>query len=74
MPFAQYGSEKMIYDVRMGPQCLHHNGTFYVVYQANRAGGRALPHITQRAPNGESYPVIGDVARYYHHYAPILWA
>lgn len=75
-PFAQHGSEKMIYDVRMGPQCLHDRGVFYAVYQANPAGGRALPHIVRRDISGQwSKPVVlGDVARWDHHYAPILWA
>lgn len=73
--FAVHGSEKMIYDIRMGPQCLHHDGTFWVAYQANPDGGRALPCVMERNPNGVwSEPVVlGDVTRYDHHYAPVLW-
>lgn len=73
--FGRHGSEKMVYDVRMGPQCLHDRGCFYAAYQANAAGGRALPHIICRDADGRwSDPVVlGDVARWDHHYAPILW-
>lgn len=73
--FGEYGSEKMIYDIRMGPQCLFHDGEFFAVYQANIAGGRALPHIVKRGRDGKwSAPVIpGDVSNYDHHFAPVLW-
>jgi len=74
-PFAHHGSTKMIYDVRMGPQGIHHKKTFYITYQANPDGGKALPHIIKRDPDGSwSAPVVlGDVLGYDHHFAPVLW-
>ncbi|MBV7335724.1 BNR repeat-containing protein [Chloroflexi bacterium TSY] len=74
-PFAQHGSEKMIYDIRMGPQCLHHDGAFYAVYQSNPENGKALPHVIKRDQNGmwTTPIVLGDVSNYDHHFAPILW-
>lgn len=73
--FAQHGSEKMIYDIRMGPQCLFHDGEYFAAYQSNPLNGRALPHIIKRNRAGEWFePVIlGDVANYDHHFAPVLW-
>ena len=43
--FAHFGSEKMICDVRMGPQALRYEGAVTIAYQANPAGGKALPHV-----------------------------
>ena len=31
-PFARYGTEKMVYDVRMSPQALWHEDTIFIVY------------------------------------------
>ncbi|MFW6059972.1 MAG: BNR-4 repeat-containing protein [Phycisphaeraceae bacterium] len=75
-PFASHGSEKMIYDIRMGPQCLHHDGTFWAVYQANPQSGKPLPHIIRRDPHGRwSAPVVlGETSHFDHHFAPVLWA
>ncbi len=74
-PMAWHGSEKMIYDVRMGPQGLHHDGSCYVAYQAKAAGGCAHPHVIRRDPDGAwSKPVrVGTVAKSNHHLAPIIW-
>ena len=74
-PFAAHGSEKMIYDVRMGPQCLCRDGTFWVAYLANPDGDKALPHIIRRDLHGTWLDpvVLGDVACYDHHFAPVLW-
>ncbi|MHC4914947.1 MAG: BNR-4 repeat-containing protein, partial [Planctomycetota bacterium] len=73
--FARHGSQKMIYDCRMGPQCIFHDGAFYAAWQANPESGRALPHIARRGPEGDwSQPVVlGDVERYDHHLAPVIW-
>ena len=75
-PFARFGSEKMIYDIRMGPQALRHEGTVYLAYQANPDGQKALPHVVSYDLTTGSWTkpaVIGDVKRYDHHFAPILW-
>ena len=75
-PFAHFGSEKMIYDIRMGPQALCHGGTVYISYQANPDGGRALPHVVSYDLATKLWTdpvVIGDVTRYDHHFAPVLW-
>ncbi|MCX7017088.1 MAG: BNR-4 repeat-containing protein [Candidatus Sumerlaeota bacterium] len=66
----------MIYDVRMGPIAVAHEDKIYVAYQANPAGGKALPHVIvydQRARQWSPPVVVGDVSRYDHHYGPILW-
>ena len=75
-PFAHHGSEKMVYDVRMGPQALCCNDVIYIAYQANADGPEAHPHlITHDLREAEwSRPVqVGQVAYYDHHLAPILW-
>lgn len=74
-PFAMHGSEKMLYDIRMSPQCIHRDGTFWVSYQANPDGGKPLPHVISRDADGTwSKPVVvGDVAGYDQHFAPIIW-
>jgi len=74
-PFARHGSEKMIYDIRMGPQGLYHDGAFYVAYQANPQSGKALPCVIKRDAGGVwSQPaVVGDVSHYDHHFAPVIW-
>ncbi len=76
LPFARFGSEKMIYDIRMGPQGLFHDGSFFVAYQAAEKGGCAHPHIIRRDVQGRwSQPVrLGRVTVSDHHMAPILWA
>lgn len=74
-PFAFHGSEKMIYDIRMGPQALYHEGCYYICYQANEKNGRALPHIIQRGIDGVWSPpvILGDVTGYNPHFAPVIW-
>lgn len=75
-PFAEFGCEKMIYDVRMGPQALRYNDVIYIVYQANADGPEAHPHIVTY-DLGNAYwsePVrIGTVDHYDHHFAPVMW-
>ena len=75
-PFARYGCEKMIYDVRMGPVALCYNDIIYIAYQANPNGPEAHPHIITYDLQGQrwSKPIqMGKVARYDHHFAPVLW-
>ena len=75
-PFACHGSEKMIYDVRQGPQAVCQDGVIYVAYHANPHGPAAHPHVvTHDLATGKwSSPVqIGEVPHYDHHFAPILW-
>ena len=75
--FAEDGIEKMLYDVRMGPQAVFHEGVIYVVYQRDSENvGRGHPHIrTYDVEKGVwSEPVqIGRVKGYDHHFAPVLW-
>jgi len=74
--FAKHGIEKMLYDVRMGPQAVSHDGVIYVVYQSNPDGPEGQPHIrsydTARREWSDEVRV-GTVARYDQHFAPILW-
>ena len=75
-PFACHGGEKMIYDVRMGPVALLHNGVITIAYQANPDGLPMHPHlVTCDVSSGEwSEPVqIGEVPSYDHHFDPVLW-
>jgi hypothetical protein len=74
-PFARHGCEKMIYDIRMGPQCVYDKGSFYAVFIANQEGSRAVPHITKRTSRGgwHNAVALGDVPRFDHHFAPVLW-
>ncbi len=77
LSFARYGSEKMFFDSRMGPQALHHNEVIYIVYQANEQGIAAHPHMIAYncITRSWSKPVkLGEnPAEYDHHFAPILW-
>ena len=75
-PFADYGCEKMIYDVRMGPQAVEHEGLIYFVYQGGKEGPEGHPFIRSYdlASQAWSDPhQIGQVRHYDHHFAPILW-
>ena len=74
--FADFGSDKMIYDLRMGPQGFFHEGSFFLAYQAAQAGGYAHPHVIRRDADGRwSRPVrVGRVSVSNHHMAPVLWA
>ncbi len=76
--FADYGSEKMIYDIRMGPQALRCGNKLYVCYQANDHEIFADPHIVEYDMEQEvwSSPVkVGEVERgdFDHHLAPVIW-
>ena len=75
-PFACHGGEKMLYDVRMGPQALLHDGTLYVAYHASADGDVPHPHLIScdLASREWSDPVrVCESPRYDHHYAPVLW-
>ena len=78
-PFARYGTEKMVYDVRMGPQALWHEDTVYLVYHSTGdAAAELLGHPYARAYEVSrrrwSEPVrLGSVRGYDHHFAPIIW-
>jgi hypothetical protein len=75
-PFALDGGEKMIYDVRMGPQALLIGGRVFVVYQAGAPGPEAHPCVSvldlERRLWGEPLR-IGSVSRADHHFGPVLW-
>lgn len=70
-PFAGYGGEKMVYDVRIGPQGLMVDGAFYCVYQDSARGGHADPHIIRCTADGTwSRPVhLSRTTGGNHHYA-----
>ena len=65
----------MIYDVRMGPQGLYHEGAYYITYQASPKAGAYCACAMERDASGVwSEPtVIGEASHYDHHYAPVLW-
>jgi hypothetical protein len=79
--FAENGSLKMLYDNRMYPQALEHDGTIYMVWR----GEKGLPYIRSYDPStGEfSDPFMllegrtdGIDAKKYasdHHFAPVVW-
>jgi len=76
VPFAHYGTEKMIYDLRMGPQALLYEDVIYIVYQADRNKNIGNPHIISYDTKGEKWSEsvqVATVPKYDHHYAPILW-
>lgn len=78
-PFARHGTEKMVYDLRMGPQALWHEEMIYLVYHSTGGAGAELI--------GHPYAIAYDVSRrrwsepvrlgsargYDHHYAPVIW-
>lgn len=74
--FAEHGCEKMLYDIRMGPQALYHDGTIYVVWQGGTDGPEGHPHVrtydVEKGTWSDTHR-IGTVDRYDHHYCPILW-
>ena len=78
-PFARFGTEKMVYDVRMSPQALWHEDTIFIVYHST--GGedaelRGHPYAITYEVNSRrwSAPVrLGTVRGYDHHFAPIIW-
>jgi hypothetical protein len=75
--FADHGSEKMIFDARMGPQALYHDDTIYAVYQANPDGFPAHPHLRAydcRTRTWSRVVRLGEnPPRYDHHLAPVVW-
>ena len=79
-PFARNGTEKMVYDVRMSPQAVWHDDTIFIVYHATGGGpgaallGHPFAIAYDTARRRWSEPVqLGAIARYDHHYAPIIW-
>ncbi len=77
-PFAMFGSEKMFYDLRMGPQMVRNGDTLYIVYQANGQEIFADPYIVTYGIMSKTWSgpyKIGDAERYDfdHHLCPILW-
>ena len=74
--FAEHGAEKMIYDARMQPQAVAHEGVIYIVYQANRDDFVAHPHILAYDIDKKEWtePVrLGENDKVDHHLAPIIW-
>ena len=77
-PFAQYGTEKMLYDLRMGPQLVKNGNYLYCVYQANKEGIYSCPFITRYSINENKWEgpfKIGECEekKYDHHQCPVLW-
>ena len=75
-PFACHGSEKMIYDLRMGPQALWHENKIYIVYQADSLKNVGSPFIVSydtQAGRWSEPLQLGEVTGYDHHFAPVLW-
>ena len=75
VPFAYHGTEKMIYDLRQGPQALWYKDVIYIVYQADRTKNIGNPHITSYDTKREKWSEsvqVGTVPKYDHHYAPIV--
>ncbi len=76
VPYADYGCEKMIYDVRMGPQAVEHEGVIYCVYHGGKEGPEGHPHIRSYDIASRTWSdshQIGRVSHYDHHFAPVLW-
>lgn len=75
-PFALHGCEKMLYDVRMGPQALLRDGRIFVAYQSNGSGKPAHPFVrvfdVQRG-EWSAQVQVGEVSKYDHHFAPAIW-
>ena len=81
VPFAENGGLKMLYDNRMYPQAIEHQGRVYMVWRAKNG----FPYIRSRelATRRFSEPVNLlkgredqiDAPKYKrdHHYAPIVW-
>lgn len=78
LPFAYFGSEKMFYDLRMGPQLVRHNDHLYCVYQANGNEIYADPYIMRYSITDGSWEgpyLVGRVGRagFDHHLCPVMW-
>ncbi len=81
IPFAGNGGLKMLYDNRMYPQALEHQGNLYLVWR----GKQGLPYIiaydletrTLSAPvmmlQGRDANIDREKYRNDHHYAPVVW-
>jgi hypothetical protein len=75
-PFARHGAEKTIFDARMQPQALYHEGAVTVAYQANPEGLPGHPHITVYDASRGAWTRphrLGFVHEADHHLAPIVW-
>lgn len=75
--FASFGGEKMLYDDRMKPQAIYHDGHLYVVYQANSDGKRKANPFLKRYDTKKgkwSAPIqLGNSSGVDHHLGPIIW-
>lgn len=74
--FASFGAEKMIYDARMNPQAIIHDGTLYVAYQAGKYGKAGDPYIITMDLETKKWSEavkVGTVSGVDHHFAPIIW-
>jgi len=75
-PFARHGGEKMIYDVRMGPQAISNQGRVYIAYQAAERGPAAHPHVIQYDETDGRWSdaqQLGRAPYADHHFCPIIW-
>ena len=74
--FAENGCEKMLYDIRMGPQALFHDGVIYCVYQSGAEGPEGHPHLRAYDVDKRSWSEeirLGTVSKYDHHFCPVVW-
>lgn len=74
--FANFGAEKMIYDDRMKPQALYHEGFIYIVYQANQYSKQGHPFVIRYDIEADRWdePIkLGYSSGIDHHFAPIIW-
>ncbi len=75
-PFAKFGSEKMIYDARMGPVAVDDGQRVVIVYQGGEGASVGQPHIIayDRKTVRWSPPMqLGTVSHRDHHFMPIVW-
>ena len=77
-PFALYGFEKMLYDIRMGPVALIHKDIMYVAFSGSSEVSLPQPNIIAYDIKNKKWsePVKPGVLKVYnpdHHYNPIIW-
>lgn len=75
-PFAGHGGEKMIYDLRMGPQAVAAGDQVVIVYQAVEDSLLGHPHVITYNRRSRCWSLaarVGQVAGQDHHFGPILW-
>jgi len=76
--FANYGCEKMFYDLRMGPQVIKRDDTLFIVYQANKEGICANPYIIcynikDKKWSGQMQVGQSVGTEFDHHRCPVIW-